>query len=80
MPPIEATIGIKIANATTFSIFSSKKPITKEAITAVIKFNVNQINLFFVISIAIGSRVDYEFNYINFLAPGLIIMTMMQSQ
>ena len=52
LPPIEATIGIKIANATTFSIFSSKKPITKEAITAVIKFNVNQINLFFVISIA----------------------------
>ena len=25
---------------------------------------------FLVISIAIGSRVNYEFNYINFLAPG----------
>ena len=34
---------------------------------------------FFVISIAIGSRVNYEFNYINFLAPGLIVMTMMQN-
>ena len=34
---------------------------------------------FLVISIAIGSRVNYEFNYINFLAPGLIIMTMMQN-
>lgn len=34
---------------------------------------------FLVISIAIGTRVSYEFNYINFLAPGLIIMTMMQN-
>ena len=34
---------------------------------------------FFVISIAIGNRVNYEFNYINFLAPGLIIMTMIQN-
>ena len=34
---------------------------------------------FLVISIAIGSRVNYEFNYINFLAPGIIIMTMMQN-
>ena len=34
---------------------------------------------FLVISIALGSRVNYEFNYINFLAPGLIIMTMMQN-
>ena len=34
---------------------------------------------FLVISIAIGSRVNYEFNYINFLAPGLIVMTMMQN-
>ena len=34
---------------------------------------------FLVISIAIGSRVNYEFNYINFLAPGLVIMTMMQN-
>ena len=34
---------------------------------------------FIVISVAIGNRVNYEFNYINFLAPGLIIMTMMQN-
>ncbi len=34
---------------------------------------------FLVISIALSSRVNYEFNYINFLAPGLIIMTMMQN-
>ncbi|MAJ24443.1 MAG: multidrug ABC transporter permease [Rickettsiales bacterium] len=34
---------------------------------------------FLVISIAIGSKVDYQFNYINFLAPGLVIMTMMQN-
>ncbi len=34
---------------------------------------------FWVISIAIGSRVNYQFDYINFLAPGLVIMTMMQN-
>ena len=34
---------------------------------------------FLVISIAIGSRVNYQFDYINFLAPGLVIMTMMQN-
>ena len=34
---------------------------------------------FLVISIAFSSRMNYEFNYINFLAPGLIIMTMMQN-
>ena len=34
---------------------------------------------FLVISIAIGARVNYKFDYINFLAPGLIIMTMMQN-
>ncbi len=34
---------------------------------------------FLVISIALGPKVDYKFNYINFLAPGLIIMTMMQN-
>ena len=48
-PPIEATIGINIAKATTFSIFPSNNPITCEAITAVNKFINNQINLFFVI-------------------------------
>ncbi len=34
---------------------------------------------FLVISIAFSSRVNYELNYINFLAPGLVIMTMMQN-
>ena len=34
---------------------------------------------FWVISIAIGARVNYQFDYINFLAPGLVIMTMMQN-
>ena len=34
---------------------------------------------FLVISIAFSSRMNYEFNYINFLAPGLVIMTMMQN-
>ena len=34
---------------------------------------------FLVISIAFNSRMNYEANYINFLAPGLIIMTMMQN-
>ena len=34
---------------------------------------------FLVISIAIGSKVNYQFNYVNFLAPGLVIMTMMQN-
>ena len=34
---------------------------------------------FLVISIAIGSKVNYDFNYTDFLAPGLIIMTMMQN-
>ena len=39
----------KKANATTFSMFPSNKPITLDAITAVNKFINNQINLFFVI-------------------------------
>ncbi len=34
---------------------------------------------FLVISIAVGPKVNYQFNYINFLAPGLVIMTMMQN-
>ena len=47
-PPIDATIGIKTANATTFSISSLKKPITIEAITAVNKLSKSQLNLLLV--------------------------------
>ena len=32
-----------------------------------------------VINVAIEDRINYEFNYIDFLAPGLIIMGMMQN-
>ena len=34
---------------------------------------------FFVINIAIKDRINYQFDYINFLAPGLIVMAMMQN-
>tara|TARA_B100000902_G_scaffold395358_1_gene453761 strand:+ start:1276 stop:2058 length:783 start_codon:yes stop_codon:yes gene_type:complete len=34
---------------------------------------------FLVISLALESRVSYEFDYKNFLAPGLIVMAMMQN-
>ncbi len=34
---------------------------------------------FLIISLALESRVKYDFNYIDFLAPGLIVMTMMQN-
>ena len=50
-PPIEATIGINTASATTFSIEAWKKPITIEAITAVSKFTNSHENLDFVVSI-----------------------------
>ena len=49
--PIDATMGINIAKATTFSIAASNKPITKEATTAVIKFTINHDILDFVVSI-----------------------------
>ena len=32
-----------------------------------------------VINVAIEDRINYNFNYIDFLAPGLIIMGMMQN-
>ena len=41
MPPILATIGISTASATTCSMVLSNKPITAEAIKAVIKFMPN---------------------------------------
>ena len=47
-PPMDATIGIKTANATTFSISSLKKPITIDAITAVNKLSKSQLNLLLV--------------------------------
>ena len=47
-PPIEATIGINTAKATTFSISSLKKPITIDARIAVNKFNKSQLNLLLV--------------------------------
>ncbi len=34
---------------------------------------------FLVINIAIKERIDYQYDYMNFLAPGLIIMAMMQN-
>ena len=48
LPPIEATIGIRTAKATTFSISSWKKPITAEAIIAVNKLSKSQVNLLLV--------------------------------
>ena len=51
LAPIEATIGIKIAKATTFSIAASNRPMTIEATTAVIKFTINHEILDFVVVI-----------------------------
>ena len=34
---------------------------------------------FLVINVAIKERVNFEYDYMEFLAPGLIIMTMMQN-
>ena len=51
LPPIEATIGINTASATTFSIDAWKKLITIEATTAVNKFKNNKENLDFVVFI-----------------------------
>jgi hypothetical protein len=42
LPPIEATIGIKIARATISSIVASKNPITRDARTAVNRLINNQ--------------------------------------
>ena len=50
-PPIEATIGIKIASATTFSIDASNNPITIDATTAVKRLTKSHENLDFVVSI-----------------------------
>ena len=51
LPPIEATIGINIASATTFSIDASKKPITIDATTAVNKLTKSHENRDLVVSI-----------------------------
>ncbi|MNV75969.1 hypothetical protein D3C71_1692960 [compost metagenome] len=42
LPPIPATIGIKAASATSFSMESSNRPITREAMNAVIRFSASQ--------------------------------------
>ena len=48
IPPMEATIGINTAKATTFSISSWKNPITIDAKIAVSKLSSNQLNLLLV--------------------------------
>ena len=53
-PPIDATIGIKKASATICSIEAPKKLITQVANNAVNKFNNNQLNLLFVLSITLS--------------------------
>ena len=49
MPPMLATIGISMANATTFSIVASKIPIAAAARIAVNKFAPNHKDLLFVL-------------------------------
>ena len=49
-PPIEATIGIKNASATTFSISAPKILITHDASSAVAKLTNNQLNLLLVLT------------------------------
>ena len=53
-PPIDATIGIKKANATICSIEAPKKLITQVASKAVNKFSSSQLNLLFVLSITLS--------------------------
>ena len=42
LPPIEATIGIRIASATIWSMVASNRPITSEASTAVPRLSKSQ--------------------------------------
>ena len=53
-PPIEATIGMRKAKATICSIEAPKKLITQVASKAVNRFNNNQLNLLFVLSITLS--------------------------
>ena len=76
---MDATIGINIASATTFSILALNKLITVDAKIAVSKFIVSQINLFFVILKAlsdISSSLTPARRKVSSSASSLITVTM----